>query len=652
MARWDHMFEGPTSVRWFGAKGDGDTNLNADDTEAIQLAIDATSLAGGGIIFFPAGTYVINGAKHSDVGISKTYGVTLKSGITLEGVGGKSILRLKENSTANGQDPQMFFSGSTGTLSDVRFEGLGFDGNAQNNPLGAAQGIGGGASGDNRNCCAIFIGSVLDGQGVELTGLTIENCYFTNFPGANVVLVLDRRADSASTYSSGVLISGNTFYDNRKADGNRDHSTVNIFADNTRVIGNPFALPVTASDLQKQIMSACELHGSASCFNHNTLSYYGISVIFSENLHHDCVSQEAVGNVLSNQGYRGFDIDIGGSFKTVHQINIVGNSIHFGTVEGVINQTLLPLVIPFPKWGISFFIGSPAVLDSLNVTGNTFDGDASNQMGHIAGIAGLWGGAGYWGVNHLNVVGNTFRCLNYGVWQDGRILTVAKHSTIVGNRFEDLVDPTTALDPSNPNSPPAGSARGVYMTSNDDLNGIMSFSASSNSFVNERNDPTYEYGFYIQGAVFLPSVGENWYYDIKKASLAIVKPSAAMSVSLPPLSNRAVVLPPFMSSVSIDPGLGGRFMIVVSNTNAFTIDNPSISGTQASFVDGTEIEIMIHNASTGVMGDVAWGGAYKTSWSNASGKPSSGLNVSLRFRYNSASAVWIEVAKGSSEVPN
>src|SRR5262245_58037010 len=166
----------------------------------------------------------------------------------------------------------MFFRGPTGALTNVKFENLAFHGNSQNNPLGTATGVGAGAVGDNRNCCAIFIGSMNNGDGVSVTGLTVQNCHFTDYPGANVIPVHDRQSAPESAFSSDVLIAGNSFYDNRKADGNRDHSTVNIFADHTRVIGNRFALPVTATDLQKQIVSACELHGSASCFNHNTLS--------------------------------------------------------------------------------------------------------------------------------------------------------------------------------------------------------------------------------------------------------------------------------------------------------------------------------------------------------------------------------------------
>lgn len=54
---------GVLDANWFnvvdyGATGDGST----DDTTAIQDAIDAAEAAGGGVVYFPRGTYVVNGA--------------------------------------------------------------------------------------------------------------------------------------------------------------------------------------------------------------------------------------------------------------------------------------------------------------------------------------------------------------------------------------------------------------------------------------------------------------------------------------------------------------------------------------------------------------------------------------------------------------
>lgn len=46
------------NVKDYGALGDGST----DDTAEIQAAIDAAEAAGGGVVFFPAGVYVVGGA--------------------------------------------------------------------------------------------------------------------------------------------------------------------------------------------------------------------------------------------------------------------------------------------------------------------------------------------------------------------------------------------------------------------------------------------------------------------------------------------------------------------------------------------------------------------------------------------------------------
>ena len=50
-------FEGVYNVKAaaYGAKGDGTT----DDTAAIQSALNAAASAGGGIVFFPSGTYLV-----------------------------------------------------------------------------------------------------------------------------------------------------------------------------------------------------------------------------------------------------------------------------------------------------------------------------------------------------------------------------------------------------------------------------------------------------------------------------------------------------------------------------------------------------------------------------------------------------------------
>src|SRR2546426_179006 len=64
------------NVRVFGAMGNG----TADDTAAIQKAIDAARDAGGGLVFIPAGTYRV------------TSPVVLRSQVSVSGVGRASSI--------------------------------------------------------------------------------------------------------------------------------------------------------------------------------------------------------------------------------------------------------------------------------------------------------------------------------------------------------------------------------------------------------------------------------------------------------------------------------------------------------------------------------------------------------------------------------
>jgi len=106
---------GILNVKGFGAKGDG----VSDDTSAIQDAIDAAAEAGGGIVLFPEGAYVIS----SPLSINASH-------ITLLGIGAEklgiydfkgSILYLDENFAGDAA----IVTSASAKITDFHIRGLG-----------------------------------------------------------------------------------------------------------------------------------------------------------------------------------------------------------------------------------------------------------------------------------------------------------------------------------------------------------------------------------------------------------------------------------------------------------------------------------------------------------------------------------------------
>lgn len=100
--RWKRLVEGPLSVRWFGARGDGVTN----DREAIQDAINSarsvSSHPDGAVIFFPEGRYVVRGGS---LVLPRLSGFGLPRVVIFKGTGWLVSTIINDNPTWEPTDP-------------------------------------------------------------------------------------------------------------------------------------------------------------------------------------------------------------------------------------------------------------------------------------------------------------------------------------------------------------------------------------------------------------------------------------------------------------------------------------------------------------------------------------------------------------------
>lgn len=105
------------NVKGYGAWGDG----VHDDTEAVQTAIDDCAKAGGGVVVFPPGTFLIKG-------------VLIKSHrVNLAGAGvGATIIKLAPNSVGACIQVADYVTGQTPTVEDLSISDLEIDGNKAN----------------------------------------------------------------------------------------------------------------------------------------------------------------------------------------------------------------------------------------------------------------------------------------------------------------------------------------------------------------------------------------------------------------------------------------------------------------------------------------------------------------------------------------
>jgi hypothetical protein len=228
-------FGAPTSVRDFGAKGDGATN----DTAAIQAA-----LAFGGDVYFPPGTYII---RPTDPSYKYTF--LHHSGNTrIHGAGmGVSTLKVADNV---GPYDRIFVA--VADASNLTFSDLTIDGNIANNPIGDTAEINAHAREAIR----------VESWGA---GAVIERVEFRNMSSINTIVT--------GAGVEQVAIRHCAFRNIGKDPNNipHDHSTIYAHSNRVQILGNTF---VASGANDPGAIAAIETHSTHSIVSENLIVNY------------------------------------------------------------------------------------------------------------------------------------------------------------------------------------------------------------------------------------------------------------------------------------------------------------------------------------------------------------------------------------------
>ena len=294
----DHVFDVTDSI--YGATGDGVTN----DLTAIELAEVACAAAGGGIVFFPAGTYIVEGADQG----SFREGITITAdNVIFMGVGRASIIKQDSN------EAQFCFNdnGAADPVTNVRFTRLKFVGNTLDHA----------ASGSS----SPFRMQLFD-------NVEIDHCFFEGFSRATCM----NGATGITTKSKNLW-----FHHNDVFGGDATVSTTGIkcnFAKNMWIHHNRFRK--VARPLAIELNSTSSYTITDVWFHDNLIEDCTVSTASNTNTYRGCLvsgtdNSNVVNNIhITNNTFRNNTKGAGAS-GAGHEISIVGAS-GAETVTGVV----------------------------------------------------------------------------------------------------------------------------------------------------------------------------------------------------------------------------------------------------------------------------------------------------------------------------
>lgn len=232
------------NVKDYGATGNGAT----DDSAAIRSAIAAAVAAGGGRVYFPAGTFLVS------IGTNEVALHVTGQRVTLEGASrGASVIKL-----ANSQGDYKAIVGDNTTngttdLTGLTVRNLTFNQNSTGNVISNITNLMGGHP---RYVIRAFVGR----------RILVENCRFTDANNVNTV------SFNGGSVVGEVTIRGNVFDDHGANSPDHDHSAIYTNCDSALVVDNVFVgIAVSAR-------TAIEVHGPRQVVTGNIVRDFFVGV--------------------------------------------------------------------------------------------------------------------------------------------------------------------------------------------------------------------------------------------------------------------------------------------------------------------------------------------------------------------------------------
>jgi hypothetical protein len=346
------------SVKDFGAIG----NNIADDTKAIQKAIDAVSQAGGGVVFFPRGIYKVT------INPATSQAIAIRAKVMLKGTDRQdSIIKLADrqgnyNSVLAGETPQS-------DLSDFSMYDLTIDSNGTNNPVASDADF----NQDRlRYAVRIFVGAKI----------SIVRCKFIDQSNVNVITV---NGESVADVS----INNNIFEQIGGGINDYDHSTIYGHGKRMQISNNTFSSRNGAGTTGAR--AAIETHGDEYIVKENVISgfTYGMNITGyaksskNQSITDNVIKDALIGILIWSYSYEGDTTN-----PALENCTIANNKISLNVNDW------RRLWDDAPSTGIQLEANSDAPLKNLNIFNNqisftNFSGAGRPSDGLATGIN-LW----------------------------------------------------------------------------------------------------------------------------------------------------------------------------------------------------------------------------------------------------------------------